>query len=60
MSQKCQLAPSALRTTVGAMASTAHNVTTSQFLSAAVAVCEPQALLDTFSESAVKAILRLP
>lgn len=42
------------------MASCARRVTTKQFLSAAVSVCEAQDESEVFSDATVKTVLRLP
>ncbi|KII90106.1 hypothetical protein PLICRDRAFT_686024 [Plicaturopsis crispa FD-325 SS-3] len=60
LSQKCHFAPAALKVIVGAMASCAHNVSTKQFVSALVSVCEPQDQLEGLSDTASSAILHLP
>jgi len=60
LSLKCDLSASALKVIVGSMASCASAVETKQFLSATIAVCEPQSELQAFSGSTVKAILKLP
>lgn len=60
LSLKCDLSASALKVIVGSMASCASAVETKQFLSAAIAVCEPQSELQALSGSTVKAILKLP
>ncbi|KAJ2923032.1 hypothetical protein H1R20_g14063, partial [Candolleomyces eurysporus] len=60
LSQKCDLAPTVMKTIVGAMAGAALHVSTEQFVNAAVAVCQGQEALEKVSESTVKAILQLP
>ncbi len=38
----------------------AHVVRGEQYVSALIAVCEPQSVLDEFSDSTLKALLKLP
>ncbi|KAJ3564821.1 hypothetical protein NP233_g8044 [Leucocoprinus birnbaumii] len=60
LSHKCELSASALKVIVGSMTSCAPVVDTKQFISAVIAVCEPQSELEVLPSSAVKAILKLP
>ncbi|EAU87657.2 hypothetical protein CC1G_09118 [Coprinopsis cinerea okayama7 len=59
LSQKCGLAPPALKVIIGALASSARHVSAKQFVSAALAVCQPQTDLEKVSESTVNAMLKL-
>ncbi|KAJ7042839.1 hypothetical protein C8F04DRAFT_1251651 [Mycena alexandri] len=60
LAQVCQLAPSALKVVINAMASCARRVATKQFVNAVVSVCEAQEQLDTLSDGTAKTVLRLP
>ncbi|KAF6741372.1 hypothetical protein DFP72DRAFT_995311 [Ephemerocybe angulata] len=60
LSQKTDLAPSVVKSIVGAMAGAAQHVSTDQFVSALVAFCQGQTQLEKVSESTVKALLQLP
>ncbi|TFK37695.1 hypothetical protein BDQ12DRAFT_685121 [Crucibulum laeve] len=59
LSQQCEFAKPALKSILAAMAGCAHHVTTKQFVSAAVIVCQPQVELEKLSDNTVKAILCL-
>ncbi|TFK24886.1 hypothetical protein FA15DRAFT_669091 [Coprinopsis marcescibilis] len=59
LSQKCDLASPALKVILSTMAATAHSVPTKNFVSAAVAVCQPQTELEKLSDSTATQILRL-
>ena len=59
LSRKCCLAPKALGSIIGSMASCANRVKTQQFISAAVSVCEPQDEVDSLSDATINSILRL-
>ena len=60
LSQKCQMSPAALKITVNSMTVCAHVVRGEQYISALIAVSEPQSVLDEFSDSTLKALLKLP
>ena len=60
LSQKTDLAPSVVKTVIGAMTSAAQHVSTDQFVQAVVAFCQGQETLEKVSESTVKAFLKLP
>ncbi|KAL0952425.1 hypothetical protein HGRIS_006698 [Hohenbuehelia grisea] len=58
--QKTRLSADALKTIVSALTASANRVSTKQYLSAVVVICEAQDAVDSFSSSTVKALLRLP
>ncbi|KAF9451337.1 hypothetical protein P691DRAFT_663457 [Macrolepiota fuliginosa MF-IS2] len=58
--RKCELSSSALKVIIGSMTACAELVATKQFISAAVAVCEPQTELEALSGSTIKALLKIP
>ncbi|KJA17838.1 hypothetical protein HYPSUDRAFT_191636 [Hypholoma sublateritium FD-334 SS-4] len=60
LSQKCQMSPAALKISVNSMTVCAHVVRGEQYISALIAVCQPQPILDEFSGSTLKALLKLP
>ncbi|KXN83997.1 U3 small nucleolar RNA-associated protein 10 [Leucoagaricus sp. SymC.cos] len=60
LSQKCELSASALKVIIGSMASCTSVIATKQFISATIAVCEPQTELDSLSSSTIKTIFQLP
>lgn len=60
LSQKCQMSPAALKIAVNSMTVCAHVVRGEQYISALTAVCQPQPVLDEFSGSTLKALLKLP
>lgn len=59
LSQKCQLSGKATKAILGAMVESAPRVATGQFMKAAVAVCEPQGLVDELSDAVVGKVLKL-
>ncbi|KAF8626030.1 hypothetical protein AX15_005120 [Amanita polypyramis BW_CC] len=58
-SQKCHISALAMKTITGAMSRAAPHVSTRQFLTAIIAVCEPQEEQEEFSGKASKFILEL-
>ncbi|KAJ7756261.1 hypothetical protein B0H16DRAFT_696293 [Mycena metata] len=59
LAQVCQLAPSALKIVITAMANCARRVATKQFVNAVVSVCAAQEQLDTLSDGMARTVLRL-
>ena len=59
LSHKVQLPGPALKSIVGAMAASAHEVEPVQLVTALVSVCGPQEALLSFSRKASKSVLRL-
>ncbi|KAH6904492.1 hypothetical protein BKA70DRAFT_1373519 [Coprinopsis sp. MPI-PUGE-AT-0042] len=60
LSQKCELAASALNAIIRAMVSLAKHIPIQQFVSAVLAVCEPQSELEEFTEATANELLKLP
>ena len=59
LSQKCELAPAALKAVVAAMSACAQVVRPDQFMKSMIAVCGPQDELDGFTDGTLKALLRI-
>ncbi|KAL1725845.1 hypothetical protein EV714DRAFT_255460 [Schizophyllum commune] len=59
LSHKVQLPGPALKSVVGSMAASAHEVEPVQLVTALVSVCGPQEALSSFSRKASKSVLRL-
>ncbi|PPR01672.1 hypothetical protein CVT24_001501 [Panaeolus cyanescens] len=60
LSEKCELAPAALKVIIGAMTSCAEYVRGEQLVNSLLAVCEPQETLEKLSDGSVKALLSIP
>ncbi|KAF8654764.1 hypothetical protein AX16_003419 [Volvariella volvacea WC 439] len=59
LSQKCKLQIKALHVVINAMTSHAQTVSVYQYLTALVAVCQSQTLLDSFSDTTMEAMLQI-
>lgn len=60
LSQKCKVTPAALNTILAAMAENADLVSAKHFTTAALSILEPQAELESISETTLDEILRIP